>query len=149
MVRENKIRMMTKLAILEEDHGDMIEKAKTYYRSDYISGYLLKNIFFYTLAFLIGLLLWSSYRMEALLQELNTMDIIGLAWKILIFYGITMAGYLVCTYVIYYKRFNNAEKKLTVYRLLLDKLLKEYDKEYGDGKVTGHKKKTNGNIQKI
>lgn len=149
MVREEKIKIMTKLAILEQDQGDMIKKAKTYYRSDFIGGHLLKNIFLYTAAFLIGFILWASYSMDALLEKLNTMDILGLGRRIILVYGIVLVIYLVLSYVIYYIKFHKAEIKLLSYRLLMDRLIEEYDKEYADGEVTGSKRKTDRNIRKV
>ena len=148
MVKGSKVKIMTKLAILEKEHGDVIGKAKTYYRNDYIGGCLLKNALCFTVAFLVGWLLWACYCLDDLMEKLNTMNIIGLGKDTLTVYLITMAGYLVLTYVTCYKKYYIAEKKLLIYRMLLGNLLKEYDKEQRDGEVVENKRKTNRNLRK-
>ena len=131
MINKKRIQLMTKLADFEQQNGDMIYEAGTYYRSDYVSAQMLKNLFRITAAFLIGLGLWACYRLDWLLERLNTMDIMGIGIGILIAYGVTLAVFLGLTYLIFSLKYFQAEKELQTYRNLLDRLIAEYDSEQG------------------
>lgn len=49
---------MSKIAVMEKHHGEELQKAREYYRSDYVAVQLLKNVCYLTVAYMIGLLLW-------------------------------------------------------------------------------------------
>lgn len=133
-MNEKRVRLMTKLAAFEEEHHGMIRQAGTYYRSDFVGVNLLKNILRGTAAFFIGLALWACYHSEELMEKLNTMDVMGLGRQILIAYGVLMILFLALSYVIYSIRFFQCEKKLQSYRLMLERLGKEYEQEETAGR---------------
>ena len=57
MLNKKKIRTMSKIAVMEKHHGEELQKAREYYRSDYVAVQLLKNACYLTVAYMIGLLL--------------------------------------------------------------------------------------------
>ena len=120
---------MTKLAIMEEQEGAEIKTARTYFRSDFISINLLKNLLRITTAYLIGLLLWCGYNFEKVLALLNTMDITKMGIIILISYIGTVIIFMVSSYSIYAYRFHQNENKFYTYRDMLGHLLYEYEQE--------------------
>ena len=42
MLNKKKIRTMSKIAVMEKHHGEELQKAREYYRSDYVAVQLLK-----------------------------------------------------------------------------------------------------------
>lgn len=129
MINEKRVRLMTKLADFEENHELDIEDVRTYYRSDYIGSHLIKNFFRGTAAFLIGTVLWAAYSFEAILNRLSTMDVVGLGMQVLIWYAVLMVVFLGITYGVFTVSFYRKEKKLQRYRLMLQRLVEEYDRE--------------------
>ena len=57
------------------------------------------------------------------------MDVLGLAERVLIAYGISLGSYLLLTYVIFSIRYYQAEKRRRTYDRLVDRLEAEYQKE--------------------
>ncbi len=131
MMNEKRIRLMTKLADFEQHNGEMLYKAGTYYCSDYVSAQMMKNLFRITAAYLIGLGLWACYRLDWLLERLNTMDILGIGMGILITYGVILAVSLRLKYLIFSVKYFQAESQMQTYRNMLDRLIAEYDNERG------------------
>lgn len=43
MLNKKKIRTMSKIAVMEKHHGEELQKAREYYRSDYVAVQLLKK----------------------------------------------------------------------------------------------------------
>lgn len=64
-----------------------------------------------------------------MLYRLNSMDVLGLAERVLIAYGISLGSYLLLTYVIFSIRYYQAEKRRRAYDRLVDRLEAEYQKE--------------------
>lgn len=130
MIHEKRVGIMTKLAIYEKHNRTELEQAGSYYRSDFISSYLLKNGLRVTAAFLIGLLGWGCYQFNDIINNLNNIDFMAMGIKILIAYAVILAVYLLITYIVYTLRFYHAGKQQQEYRLMLDKLMREYEREY-------------------
>ena len=51
MLNKKKIRTMSKIAVMEKHHGEELQKAREYYRSDYVAVQLLKNACYLTVAY--------------------------------------------------------------------------------------------------
>lgn len=128
-MNKKRIRLMAQLAIFETENEEMLRQAGTSYRSDYIGMHLLKNLCRGILAFLLGFLLWFFANSEAVLEKLNRMEVQGLILSALVAFGITIALFLALTYLVYSIRFFQSEKKLSSYRLMLERLESEYKEE--------------------
>ena len=129
MARENRIRIMTAIAAYEKRHKEELSDTDQWFRSDYIGVRMLKNGCRLTLAFLIGFAFYIVLHFDEMLDRLNSMDVLDLAERTLIFYGISLAGYLVATYVIWSIRYYRAEKRRRAYGRLVDRLEAEYQRE--------------------
>lgn len=129
MIHQKRVSLMTRLAIYEKHSKVELDQASSYYRSDYISTYLLKNGFRATAAFLIGLLGWGCYNFNSLINNLNDLDFMSMGIKMLIAYVAVLAVYLLITYIVYTIRFYYAGKQQQEYRILLCRLEQEYAKE--------------------
>lgn len=128
-MNKKRIRLMTQLAMFEKEHGKMLGQAGTCYRSDFLGMHLLKNFCRGTLAFLLGMMLWVCANSEEVLEKLNRMDVKGLGISIVISFGLFLALFLALTYLVYSIHFFQAEKRLSSYRLMLERLESEYEEE--------------------
>ena len=70
MLDEDKIRVMTKLAVLEKEDGSKTEIASNYYKYDYVTYNMLWTAIASTAAFLLGVGLFLFCRMEYFLNNL-------------------------------------------------------------------------------
>ena len=60
MLNENKVKMMTKMAIYEKNEGKEMVKTAKYYKSDYVALGVLKSLITTTLAFIMIMILQDS-----------------------------------------------------------------------------------------
>ena len=134
MINEEKVRLMTKLAIYEENKGKTIIPMSNYYREDYIGIQVLKSFFSGTIAYLLILLLTFSYQIERLINEFVKLDMKGLITGILVAYVFFIAVYLGIAYIICSIRHKKAKKSLKAYDSVLKKLENIYEREETDTK---------------
>lgn len=122
MVNKKRIRLMTRLAIIEWHKKDELEKAGEYYRSEYIGIRMMKNAVRLTLAFGLGLLLWVCCNMDSIMKKLNILDIKGMVVGICAAYLLCMVSGLVITYIMATKQYFHGQKKLQQYHTMLERL---------------------------
>ena len=96
---------MSKIAVMEKHQGEELQKAREYYRRDYVAVQLLKNVCYLTVAYMIGLLLWGVANMDMLIEKLNRMQIKGILTGVIVSYLLCMTAGLLLTYVITMKRY--------------------------------------------
>ncbi|NLK22178.1 MAG: hypothetical protein GX308_08950 [Epulopiscium sp.] len=122
MIEEEKIKLMSKLAVYEKSYGTSDEKINKYYKSDYV---YIQNWWSRISAVVGGILLIGLMLFHKIVaQEINVFDIdyrvygtwIGIFMVILIvFYS------LLSTYV-YGKRYENAQGRINNYLQMLRQL---------------------------
>ncbi|WP_343248525.1 hypothetical protein [Diplocloster hominis] len=143
MVNEEKIRLMTKLAIYEENDGKKEIPLASYFQSDYISYNVIKTAIFVTIAYAIILGLWAVCNMDYVLANLNPDQLIVMIEKIVIIYVAVMLVYLICSYILYRIRYKQARKDLKDYYRLLKELNAFYSKEE---QKTGRQERSGGQL---
>ena len=129
MLNKKKIRTLSKIAVMEKHHGEELQKAREYYRSDYVAVQLLKNVCYLTVAYMIGLLLWGVANMDMLIEKLNRMQIKGILTGVIVSYLLCMTAGLLLTYVITMKRYFYGQELFRHYQVLLQRLEDEDDIE--------------------
>ncbi len=134
MINEEKVRLMTKLAIYEENKGKHIIPIGNYYKEDYVGIQMLKSFFTGTFAYLLILLLMACYQLEYLITEIVKLDVVAMIVSIVVAYVFYMAVYLGITYVICSTRYKKAQKSLKAYDNVLKKLETVYQREDDDTK---------------
>lgn len=127
MLNEERVILMTKMASYEEHEGKENMKIGKYFRGDYIAVQVLKSIFCATVAFALILALYVLYDFEFFMQDFYSMDLIGLAKKLLTYYGITVIIYGAVSYGICAYRYSKARKSLKLYYQNLKKLNSLYE----------------------
>lgn len=120
---------MAALAAYEKQHKEELSCSGKWFRGDYIGLRMLKNGCRVTLAYLICLAFYCVIHFEEVMELLNSMEIQGLASSILVTYGISLADYLLATYLVYSVRYYRAEKRRGNYYRLIERLEMEYQRE--------------------
>jgi uncharacterized membrane protein YidH (DUF202 family) len=128
MINNDKVRLMTKLAIYEKNHDEDIKLSK-YYKSDYIKHNMLKTIISVTIAYvgILGLIVF--YNMEELLAKAFELDYTVLTIEIVVSYIVLVVIFSLMSFVIYSDKIKYSRKSLVKYNSNLKKLSKMYDEE--------------------
>ena len=101
MLNEEKVKIMTKLAIYEKNEGKDAIKNNKYYKSDYVSIMLINTIITITFAYILGLVIVAIYKMDYFLENLVKINLMNLGMKVLAIYLIILIIYIVIAYIIY------------------------------------------------
>lgn len=120
---------MAALAAYEKQHKGELACSGKWFRGDYIGLRMLKNGCRVTLAYLICLAFYCVIHFAEIMDLLNSMEIQGLVISIFVTYGISLAGYLLATYLVYSVRYYRAEKRRSNYYRLIERLETEYQRE--------------------
>ena len=129
MVNEERVRLMTHLAVYESKEGKEDLPITQYYRLDYISVELLKTFFSSTLAFGIIVVLHIFYRLQEWTDSLYTMDYLGYAKHLLIQYVIFVLVYQVIGFIFYNLRYGKSSKRKKLFQERLKKVRNIYETE--------------------
>ncbi len=131
MLNEDKIRLMTKLAMYEQNSGKKSIPVSKYYRSDYMSLKLINSSITVTVAYVIFLALIVLANVEGFVEGLVSpdMDIIGLGIKIVVGYVVVFLVNFVVSYIIYSKKFKSIRVELKNYNAELKQLYQMYKNE--------------------
>ena len=127
MLSEEKIKIMTNLAMFEKKEGNRIFPVNRYFKSDYISSKLLRSIFSYTLSFLLGIVLWVLCDIEKWLNVMWIESLIELGMKVGAIYLAGLVVYLIISLCIYARRYDYASRGMKVYMAKLKRLDKRYE----------------------
>lgn len=131
MVDEEKVRLMTKLAIYEQSIGrEDLEKGK-YFKHDYVKYNCLKTLVSTTVLFVIVVAAYIYYNMAELITQLVDMDFFQLAYELLIIYAVVCAAFMVMAWFLYSYRYKKAKPHLIEYNRNLKKLIAFYEGEKG------------------
>lgn len=129
MISKERVRHMTKLAAFEEREGKKYRKMTQYFRRDYVGLELIKSFFTGTLAFGLMFGIWAVCGAEALMENMNHMDLLAFGTEIVIGYLIFLAVYLLTTYIIYNVRYTRGRKKIKLFYNRLKKVSRLYENE--------------------
>lgn len=129
MLDNNKIKLMTKLAIYEKNEGQEDVKLNKYYKMDFIRYQLIKTIVSVTVAYLLLLLVVAFYKSEYLIQEAVKLNYKMIGTNVLGIYVILLTIYVFGAIVGYSFKFDSSRKRLFRYRKNLKKLRQFYRSE--------------------
>ena len=136
MLSEEKISIMTRLAICERKEGKQNASIRTYFRGDYIGMTIIKAIICASICYVLigGMVL--VYYLDKIMDELYTMDYLDVAGKILSSYLLTVGIYAALSYLVGLVRYHQARKNQKKYMGLLHELSEYYrrEKENGPGR---------------
>lgn len=134
MLNENKVKMMTKMAIYEKNEGRRMLKTARYFKSDYIAFGILKTLITTSIAYIIMLIMYVLYNMEGIIKDINKLDYTEVGTNLIIGYVAMIAVFSAIAFVVYGKQYDNSRNGLKRYFSRLNKLERFYN---------GHKRKNN------
>ncbi len=129
MLNNDKIRLMTKLAIYENKEGKEDIRLSKYYKTDYVRYHTIKSLITASLGYALILVLIFLYKSEYIIREAITMDYKTIGMYILGFYIMIIAVYGLGSVVGYSIKYDKSRKKLGRYYKLLRRLSKIYNEE--------------------
>lgn len=115
LLNENKIKMMTKMAIYEKNEGKSMLKTAKYFKGDYIAFGVLKTVIATTFAGVILLAMYFLCNAEGMIRDINNLDYIGLAKKFALYYVLMLVVFCVIAGFVYYFRYENTRKGIKRY----------------------------------
>lgn len=129
MLNEDRIKVMTRLAVFEKEHGRENEIASRFYKADYISYYMIWTGIMTTIAYVLGLGLFFALNFERYMENMHKMHLWEQGKIMIAIYVIILTAMLMLSWFIYRRRYKKAKKGLEEYCDLLHELEKIYNSE--------------------
>ena len=129
MINEEKVKIMTKIAMYEQGKGRKYLPVSKYYRSDYIGLALIKNFFLVTIGYIMAVAAVAVYFGEYLMENLHKMNRVSMGVYIIVGYVAALVGYSILTYIQYSVKYYKAKKSVKEYYIQLTELSKIYTRE--------------------
>ena len=129
MLNNEKIILMTKLALYEQGEGKKNIPAGKYYKSDYIGMRLLGSFVYINIAFIILCAIWIVQNSEPLLKKITTGKVFGIIFYLVVVYIITVVLYMIVSYVYYAYKYKKIRRSLKGYHSNLKRLQEIQDEE--------------------
>ncbi|MBR3645858.1 MAG: hypothetical protein IKN54_05520 [Lachnospiraceae bacterium] len=129
MLNNEKIVLMTKLALYEQGEGKKTIPVSKYYKGDYVGMRLLSSFIYANIVFAIGFALWFCMSGTALLETLTNKGINYIAKPIVISYIVVVVAYLLVAYVYYTYKFKSTRRSLKGFNNRLHQLNKLQERE--------------------
>ena len=127
MLNEDKIKLMTGIAMFEKREGKKIAPASQYFKSDYVGRHMIRSFFGYTFCCALILVVWLLYSLERILNFMSIDEMIDIGKNLLVLYAGGLLIYLFITYVVYSARYSYAVRGQKVYVAKLKRLNKRYE----------------------
>ena len=126
MLNEEKIRLMTGIAMYEKKAKKEVFPVTRYFKSDYIGSHMMRSFLTYTFFCVCVVGVWVLYQIEGILNTMDFSVLLDAAKYIGIFYVSGLALYWIVTYLVYAKRYEKANKSMKIYQAKLRRLEKKY-----------------------
>ena len=136
MINQDKVALMTKLAIYEENEGKKNIPMGKYYKDDYVSLHMVNTVIIATFSYVLILAAIIFAHLEQMMAELANMDFVKAGKDIAIGYVAIILVYLVISYIVYTVKFKRVRKNLNEYNSNLRKLYGMYATDTDTVKVT-------------
>ena len=115
MLNENKIKMMTKMAIYEKNEGRQMIKNSRYFKGDYVAFGVLRTLIATTFAYIIMVILYVLCNLEKLVADINSLDYAAVGKRLGIYYILMLIVYTIIAAMVYAYQYNHSRKGLKKY----------------------------------
>lgn len=126
MIDENKVRLMTKIAIYEKKEGNRNLMISKFYRSDYVRYNVLKTLVAVTFAFWVIIGAYAFIKFDDLLAKVSEIDYFEVMYKLLGIYVFVCLGFFFFAQIVYSYRYSMAKPGLIKYNVNLKRLITAY-----------------------
>lgn len=127
MLNEEKIRLMTDVAVFEKKNGPKVTAITSYFKNDYISRNMIRGFLSFTLCAALILVLWALFNMDLFISSVGVDALLSILKKAGVLYLIGLAVYLALICTVYGKRYDDAVRTNRIYVAKLKHLDKRYD----------------------
>ena len=127
MLNENKIKMMTKMAIYEKNEGRQMIKNSRYFKGDYVAFGVLRTLIATTFAYIIMVILYVLCNLEKLVADINSLDYAAVGKRLGIYYILMLIVYTIIAAMVYAYQYNHSRK---VFLLELKEGFKKFYNKY-------------------
>lgn len=132
MLNNRKVRLMSRLAMYEQNEGKEDVRMSKYFRTDYVRLNVLKTVVAVTLGYLLVLVLLIVYHSEYLIREAVSLDYKGMLLRYVGIYIIILVVYCSFAMIGYMLKYRASRKKLAKYFRMLRRLRSLYREEDGE-----------------
>lgn len=122
MIGEENIKQMTKTAVFEERHKDLLDISQ-FFKWDYVTFHILKTWICTTIAFIIAVASYVLYRIEMGQFDLSKFDFNTNSKILLLVYIIYSLIFAMIALLVYISRYEKAKKQVGHYQRLLKRIL--------------------------
>ncbi|MDO5155130.1 MAG: hypothetical protein Q4D51_04115 [Eubacteriales bacterium] len=129
MVNEEKVKLMSKIAIYEKRQGKQEIPMNEFYKGDYVRIHTLKAVVSATIAFVVVVAMVMVYKMDYILSNVLKMDYRQIISEIVMVYGIWVVIYWLFARILYAVRYEKSRSNIIIYNHHLKKIQEESDKK--------------------
>ena len=129
MINEKKVRLMTKLALYEQNNGKEEIPMSRYYKSDYMALKLINSTIVVSFGYIVLLATILLMDIENTLRRISGIDFLKLGINLLAVYVFIILFNLIVSGIIYSKRFKNTREGLKNYNADLKELYLTYKED--------------------
>lgn len=126
LLNQDKIKIMTELAIYEDGEGKEDLKISKYYKPDYIRLEVIKAFVCSTLGYILVVGLIALYQMEYLIMNLTRLDFEAIGKYVLLIYIMISVFYIIIGRASASIKYNKSRKGISKYKASLNRLNKTY-----------------------
>ena len=129
MLNEDKVKLMTRLAMYETRHGAEDFKISSYYRKDYTSYHTVGTVIWVTIGYVIAVAVGALAFMEEIIAHFNMAFLIMLVLSLVTGYIVLVVMYGIVASRFYLKKHNEARQRVKRFNHDLTRLNRMYEKE--------------------
>lgn len=129
MLNNEKIILMTKLALYEQGEGKKKIPVGKYFKSDYIGMRMLSSFIYINIAYVICVALWLMVKGEGVLTKLLSGEIAPVVTFFGVVYAVAVIVYMTASYVYFTYKFKSIRRSLKEYNAQLKQLHSIQEKE--------------------
>lgn len=127
MLSEEKIKLMTKLAVYEKRTGKKLMKLTKFFQMDYVGWNMLKTGVAISVGYLMLAAVYVMYHLEQFVEEMYTMDYMALVREFASKYAVLLVIYMAAAFLFYNVKYAQGMKSLKRYQKDLKRI--EMDSE--------------------
>lgn len=129
MLNEDKVKLMTRMAMYEGKDGTEDFKISAYYRKDYSGFHTIVTIIWVTIGYLIAVGVGAMAFMDEIIKRFNMSFLIMLCICLVTGYIVTVVLYGIVASQFYQKKHNDARQRVKKFNHDLTRLNRMYEKE--------------------
>ena len=125
MINEERVVLMTKMAVKAEAFQKEGMRINQFYRGDYVGFEVVKAVISATVLYIVLVAAYALFRFDEILNDFYSGTGLDGLRKYLLYYFILAGVYVIVSYIVYSIRYNRARRHAREYYQLLKELERE------------------------